>query len=242
MVAGLVAGMVSITGPALAQAAEVPSVVDGRLIRPGTDTLASYLVRGTDTVLTGMIIDELKVLERDGRGVLQRVYRSMDQALGSRLDTLVDVHKTLVPVAHRSLSDRMAESLDFADGRVSGSLLLANGVSVPVDMPLPPLTYNSSSFDLVLRASPLEEDWAATVPVFLPNTRASVDLRARVTGMEAIDGAACWRVEAEFTGMPVTFWVDAETRTLRRQVMLVRPDLEVLYMRPKARGRPDSAS
>lgn len=206
---------------------------DGRLLRPGTDSLAIYVVDGTDTTRTGVAIDKLEVYEEGGRTLLRRVYQSSDRLLGTSLDTLVNVLATLEPVRHRSRTSRSLESLDFTPGAVEGWLRLANGDSVAVDAPLPATVYNSSSFDLVIRASPLSETWQAAIPALLPHTRTVVSLRARVSGSELIDGDPTWRVEAEFTGLPVTFWISKATRVLRQQAMRIRPDMTILFAAPK---------
>lgn len=215
-------------GPAAAQSAAPDP--DARRLRPGVDSLAIYLVRGADTTRTGTLRDELAVVREAGRELLRRVYVSSDRVLGARVDTLVDALADLRPVRHRSRTERSAEALDFAAGRATGWLRLANQDSVGVDAAAPG-AYNASSFDLVVRASSLRDGWEATVPAFLPPARAVSPMRARVTGVEAIDGEPCWRVQAEFSGTPVTFWIGQATRALRQQVLQVRPDVQILFRR-----------
>jgi hypothetical protein len=50
-----------------------------------------------------------------------------------------------------------------------------------------------------------------------------------VGGSEEIGGRPTWRVEADFVGMPVIFWIDKATRAIRRQVIRMGPDAMVLY-------------
>jgi hypothetical protein len=214
--------------PALAAAQRPTSGPDGRLLRLGVDSLAMYLVQGTDTTRTGTLRDELSVAHEDGRELLRRVYVSIDRVLGMRVDTLVDVRADLRPVRHRSHTDRAMEAVDFAAGRASGWLRPANGDSVPVDASSAD-AFNASSFDLVLRASPLRDGWEATIPTFHPTTRAVTALRARVVGAEHVAQEWCWRVQAEFAGTPVTFWIGRTSRALRQQVMQVRPDVQILF-------------
>lgn len=213
--------------PALASAQRPVPGPDGRLLRLGVDSLAMYLVQGTDTTRTGTLRDELSVVREDGRELLRREYISIDRVLGTRVDTLVDVRADLRPVRHRSHTDRAVEAVDFAAGRATGWLRLANGDSVAVDAAAD--AFNASSFDLVLRASPLRDGWEATVPAFHPTTRAVMALRARVVGVEHVAQERCWRVQAEFGGTPVTFWIGQTSRALRRQVMQVRPDVQILF-------------
>lgn len=221
-----------------ATAQEAAPDPDARRLRPGTDSLAIYLVRGSDTTRTGTMRDELTVITHAGQPALRRVYTSADRVLGARLDTIVDRLADLRPLAHRSRSTRTTEHLDYAAGRVTGWLRLVNGDSVGVDAPAA-TAFNSSTLDLVLRTSTLRDGWAVSVPVFVPTTRTVVPLRARVTGVEPIGGDACWRVLVDFMGTPVTFWVSQTSRALRQQVMQVRPDVQVLFRRavPDAGGR-----
>ncbi len=197
-----------------------PPSPDGRRLALGVDTLAVYLVRGVDTTATGLIVDAVSVGEAGGRSVLQRVYETRDQVLGSRLDSLTDELTTLAPVRHRSRTSRSVAFLEFRPGRATGMLHMPNGDSLVVDVQLPAVVFNSSSFDLVLRASPLAEGWRAEIPAFLPNIRGVVTLHARVAGQEAVQGVPCWRVEAEFTGTPVTFWITRDGRKLRQQAIV----------------------
>ena len=201
-------------------------------LRPGVDSLAVFLINGLDTTRTGVVRDELAVVLLNGRKVLRRVYQTQDRILGTRVDTLIDDATTLQPVAHRSRTLRALEFLEFANGRATGWMRLANGDSVSVDVPLASPTFNSSAFDLVLRASPLHGTWQARVPAFMPSTRTVVPLSARVVGSESIDGEDTWKVQAEFTGMPVTFWIGKSSRRLRRQVMQLRPDQAILFAIP----------
>lgn len=216
---------------ARAIAAQEPAVArpDGRLLRAGTDSLAIYLVRGDDTTETGVLVDELRVIDRDGTPAFQRVYRSVDTLLGWRIDTLVDVQATLAPIQHRSRSDKTLEFLDFTRDSIAGWIRSATGDSAVVQLALPAATYNSSTLDLVLRASPLREGWEATIPVFLPGTRAVMQVPARVAGSEVVAGEDSWRVSTDFMGLPVTFWVGKGTRSLRRQAMALRPGVVLLF-------------
>lgn len=68
----------------------------------GTDSLAVFFIRGTDTVRTGIIVDDLQVDSSVAKRHLVRVYRTEDQVLGQGVDTIVDFLGTLRPFAHYS--------------------------------------------------------------------------------------------------------------------------------------------
>lgn len=214
-----------------------PPAPDGRLLRESTDTLAMYLVQGTDTSEIGMAIDRLSRVTRDGRTLLLRVYRTQSAILGNGVDSLVDDAATLAPVRQASRGSSGIMQVEFGDGRARGLLRLPTGDSVVVDAALPAVVYQASSFDLVLRASPLDDGWRAEVPSWLTTSRAVSGMRAEVRGMEVVAGRECWRVEAEFTGMSVAFWIDRETRALCQQEMRPRAGMTFLFRRYADRRR-----
>lgn len=211
-----------------------PPALDARTLRLGIDTLAVYAIRGTDTTLTGMIVDELTLRSAGDRQLLVRTYHSRDRLLGTNADTLIDEFPTLAPVRHRSWRDGGSEHLEFELGRVRGFLRLANGDSVVVDQSVPSQVINASSFDLALRAAELKPDWSGQFSAFLSNSRTIGSMSARVAGLDEVGGTTCWRVEAEFAGLPVTFWIDQDSRRLCQQVMVLRPDLKILFAAPRA--------
>ena len=212
--------------------------VDGRLLHGGLDSLAIYVVRDGDTTRTGMLWDELAAAVLDGRGVLRRVYRSEDRVLGARVDTIVDEFPSLAPIQSRSVSKQGHELLAFTPTRVRGWTQPVNGDSVPVDVRLPATVYNSATFDLVLRAASLADGWQADVPAFIATTRTVATLTAKVAGVDTVGTFLCWRVDAEFVGMPVSFWIEQDSRKLCRQVMQVSPGVQILF----APARPEPSS
>ena len=199
--------------------------VNPRILGSGTDTLAVFLVRGTDTARTGTIIDQWQA----SGDRLMRVYATVDRVLGNGLDTIVSSITDLRPVRYRTRSVERIADLTFSAGRVEGWMRLPNGDSTPVAVGLPSVVYDGASFDLILRASPLREGLELGVPSFLlgPNTVSL--LTASVSGTVKVDGRACWIVKADFAGMPVSFWVDKETRILRRQVMQPRVGMQIIF-------------
>ena len=228
-----------LTGTGQSACTQPPPEPDGRRLTLSTDTLVKFVIQGGDTIETGFIVDELRHITLDGRPALQRIYRSEDRQTVRSLDTLVDDASSLAPIMTASRSLRAIERVSYFPLRAHGVLHQPTGDSIAIDVALPALVYSSSSFDLVLRAAPLAEGWEAEVPSFVASSRVVVPMRARVHSVERIDDRECWRVEAEFMGMSVAFWVDTESRRLCQQVMRIRADLIVLYKRPTAaqRGR-----
>jgi hypothetical protein len=218
--------VVSATGQTPTAAA---NTVDGRRLRTGSDTLAIYLIKGTDTVPTGTVIDQLRV---DGEQLI-RVYSSTDQVLGNRLDTIVSRLADLRPVSYHSRSPRLVAHLVFATSAVDGWLRVVNGDSVPVRVPLAATVYDAASFDLVARASDLRDNRRLAVPSFFVGSNTVGILEGRVDGSMDVDSRPCWVFKAVFQGMPVVFWIDKETRALRRQLLQVSVDTGFLFAKPR---------
>jgi len=215
----------------LADTAHAQLELDVRRIRPGTDSMVMYLVRGADTTRAGEISDEIAVAREGGSSTLRRVHASASSVTGMDIDTLVDDAATLRPIRARGAGAMGSVALDFAAGRITGWARTDDGDSVAVDTTPEGVFYNSSTLDLVIRAAPLRDGWTAEIPVYLSTRGEVVPIRAAVAASETVDGVACWRVEVDFTGMPVTFWIEKDSRAMARQVMRMAPGVEVLFRR-----------
>lgn len=207
------------------------SGVDGERLKLGVDSMEIFLVRGSDTVSTGMAWDELSHTQWRGAPALRRIYRSRDRVLGVRVDTIIDEPGSLRPLSHRSRTARSRESLDFSSEHVVGWTYDASGDSTAVAIDIPAGVYNGSSFDLLLRAAPLSEDWAVEIPSFVASSGRVLPLRARVVEKEIIGRQDCWRVDGDFGGTPVTFWIEEQSRDLCQQVMEFGPGIHILFRR-----------
>jgi hypothetical protein len=191
------------------------------------DTLGIYLIRDADTPEAGFIIDELTLGEYANDSVLIRVYKT-SSAFGSGIDSLVNTHRALKPLLAHSTRDGGGQQLKFTTDRVTGSIWLPNGQEVQIDTHLPPNIIDSGSFDLALRASELAIGQTMAMQAFVANARAVLSLDADVARIEEVSGVDCWRVDANFVGVPVTFWISRADRSLVRQVMVLQPDLSML--------------
>ncbi len=219
--------------PAALRAQTTAPNIDGARLPLEVDTFRVYLIRGHDTTETGFLIDALRA---DG-GRLTRVYDQRDLITGHQLDTIVSRLPDLSPVSYHDQSKQRIAQLEFALGRVDGWTRLPDGESLAVHERLPAGVFDGTSYDLVIRAADLRDSLQLTVPSFIlgPNTVSAIV--GRVYGSDSVDGADCWRFRANFTGMPVTFWIDKRTRALRRQLMQPTVDLAVLFAKPRKRSR-----
>jgi hypothetical protein len=216
-----------------AQASGAPQP-DGRRLRLTTDSLEIYIVRQGKPQRTGLIIDRLDTVRVNGEALLRRVYRTNDAVLGNSLDTLIDALPALSARSVRTLGSRASETLDWQNGRVHGAVEENGKPGRAIDAAVPAGGwYSSASFDLILRASPLAEGYAVSVPAFSGQQGPAV-LTARVVGSEPISGYGdTWRVDADFSGMSVTFWISKTSRQLVRQVMRIAPGAELHFVAPR---------
>jgi len=191
-----------------------PPRFDGRRLAQRTDTFATYFIRGSDTVRSGTVI----VTIRSDGTLLTRTHDD-EESFAPQHDTIVDRVDSFLPVAHRSHTASGTGVLRFERGAATGWQRLVNGDSMAVNMPFPAGVYNAASFDLIVRASDLREGLQLDLRGFRLGDNVVVTLRGRVTGTEVVDGRPCWVFRGSNGMLPVTFWVDQETRALRRQLL-----------------------
>lgn len=226
-------GLAVAANSALAQAPAAPQP-DGRRLRLTSDSLEVYVVRLGEAKRTGSLIDRLDTVRVNGETMLRRIYRTNDTALGTGVDTLLDTFATLQPHSVRSHFSRGSEILDWQPSRVVGVVEESEGTTRSIDSPRPAGWYSSSSFDVILRASPLADGYKISVPSFSGRQGSNV-LTATVAGSEAIEGFGdTWRVEADFAGLMVTLWINKSSRRVVRQVMHVSPTLEIMFVATRA--------
>ncbi|MDB4950334.1 MAG: hypothetical protein JWM27_2983, partial [Gemmatimonadetes bacterium] len=207
--------------PALAQAAPAPvsvavgdSAVDGSRVRPARASFAWEIVRGEGSTPVGTLTDEVSVVQSGGRPALLRVL-SLQSARGALIDSTVSDARTLAPISQRSTQPRRSIALTFERGRMTGSVTPVGGAPVKVDTAGAVPAFDSSSWDLVLRALPLREGLSVRYAVFDVDLPGQTWYSARVTGVERPAGAAgdAWRVETERgDGHQATVWIDRATR------------------------------
>ena len=189
------------------------------------DTFAVFLIRGGDTTRTGTVVDEL----RADKAQLIRVYWAADRVLGDQLDTIISAMDGLRPLAYKTHSSTRIASLAYHDAKVTGWVRLPNGDSTSVRVPLPGLVYDGASYDLVVRASNLADGVSLVAPSFIIGPNAVSPISGVVKGSAPVDGHSCWVFQANFAGMPVTFWIDKGNRALRRQLMQIQVNTSILF-------------
>jgi hypothetical protein len=216
---------------ALAQTPAGPQP-DGRRLRLTTDSLEVYVVQLGQSLRTGFVVDRLDTVRVNGETMLRRIHRTADAALGNSVDTLVHSLATLQPRTVRSHSDRGTERTDWQTSRIVGVVEESERRVRSIDSPLPTGWYSSASFDLILRACPLADEYGVVVPTF-SGLQGSRVLAAHVAGSEEVEGHGdTWRIDADLAGLSVTFWVSKTSRSLVREVIHVSPALQIVLVAP----------
>lgn len=222
----------------------VPLALEAQLARPtpntallhcgAPDTLEVYLVHGPNRRRTGLVVDQCQIASNTTDPTVTRVYRSEDALLGNRLDTIVDAWTSLSPRKYHSHSSSETVQLDWEGTRLRGITKANDKPSLTaVDEEFRQDAYDGASLDLILRASPLAPNYTVAVPVYV-ETRGIITVTAKVAAEEIVDGHPSWRVDADFGGMPVSFWIAKDTRQLVKQVMHIS-GAEIEFIAPPRR-------
>jgi hypothetical protein len=203
---------------------------DGRRLQLGTDSLEVFIVRQRQWQRTGTIVDRLDTTRVDGELRLRRVYRRTDSVLGNGVDTLIDHFPDLAPrSAHSRSDDGGTELLAWSAGRLTGTLEQPAKSKRSIDTTAAPSLYSSASFDLILRASPLAEGYEIAVSAYSAR-RGATTLTGNVIGGDVLAGLGdTWRVDANFGGISVTFWIAKTSRRLIREIVRVSPEIEFVF-------------
>jgi hypothetical protein len=207
-------------------------------LKCGIDSLEIYVVQGSARRRTGTLVDECRSSGTGSARLFTRIYRTTDRVLGNRLDTIVDLWSSLEPRSYHSVSSRSSSSdtirLEWGGNRLRGRVALESKPAIAVDDELKSPQYNSASFDVLLRASPLAAGYSVDVPAYVPG-RGVLKLTAKVVGEEDIAGQASWRVNADYGGLSVTFWIAKTSRQLLKQAMHITPEADIEFVSPPAR-------
>jgi hypothetical protein len=204
---------------------------DGRRLQLGTDSMEVFLVRGGDRLRTGTIVDRLDTIRVDGEVRFQRVYSRIDSILGNGVDTLIDRFPDLVPRSVASRSDGGGtETLLWREGRLTGSVGQPGQAKRLIDTTVAFSLYSGASFDLIVRASPLADGYSIATSGY-SGRKGARRFSARVVGSEKLPNFGdTWRVDADYGGLPVTFWIAKSSRRLVRQLIHVASGTELLFL------------
>lgn len=213
---------------------------------PGADTLSMWLIRGTDTVAVGRLLDRREQRAEGGRPVHVRTMTTDALVFGPRVDTIVADLATGMPIRHVGRAPRANERVEVQDGRATGQVANPDGTTRAVDVMLPVGTVHAANLDLVLRARLLRFGEVIPLSVFVPSLGSVGTVGVRVEGEEVVGTERAWRLRAVNLANDATYWVSQRDRSLLRHVMTGPNGLRLLFDRrtlpaPPGAPRPPGA-
>jgi hypothetical protein len=150
---------------------------------------ALTMFRDADEIPVGRMVDVWRLDTIGGIPVVVRVQR-LQRGTVTLVDTTVTDQRTLAPRVRRSLQQNRRVLLEFNGARVKGSLAPLDAPPVPLDTTLRVAPFDAGSWELLLRALPLEKDFAARFPVYDLDGGLR-EYRIQVTGRTAVQGEDC---------------------------------------------------
>jgi hypothetical protein len=205
--------------------------LDPGLLRLTTDSLEVYIIRQGKQGRSGTIVDALDTVRVNGELRFRRVYTRTDVILGNGVDTLVDAFADITLRRTDSRSDGGGvEHMEWRDGRLTGAVEQNGRVVRQIDTAAVDGIRSSASFDLILRAAPLANGYAVTLPAFSGRQGAKM-VSAKVVGSETLSPfGATWRLEVDFGGRSAMFWITKDSRRLVRQRVNAVPGVDFLIV------------
>lgn len=161
--------------------------------------------------------DTLAVARSTEGDVLTRVL-AVDLGRTTLIDSSWSDPRTLAPFRHRSAQPGRALEVRWRDTAITAWVAPANGPRQPRDTVLGRTTFDSSNWDLVIRALDLGPGVVRVFPVYDVDNRLGW-YRASVVGDTVVNGARAWVVEAALGNTWAELTIDAATRTVVRQRM-----------------------
>jgi len=150
---------------------------------------ALTMFRDADEIPVGQLVDVWRPDTIGGVPVVVRVQR-LQRSTVQLVDTTVTDQRTLAPRTRRSLQQNRRVLLEFNGARVKGSLAPLDAPPVPLDTTLRVAPFDAGNWELLLRALPLEKDFAARFPVYDLDGGLR-EYRVNVTGRTPVQGEDC---------------------------------------------------
>lgn len=226
----------------LLQAASAEAQLSLAPLVPSLDSMRMVLVRPSDERDMGMLYDEVSLVDGAEGKQLRRVYRTVNVLFGNHRDTVTSTVPDLKPLAHKTVSGPAIEDLQFRKDSIVGWVETEGRPRARVQRAADSTLYDGHTFDLLIRFAPLDEGYSLTLPILITSRDSVAMATATVTGSAVIpvengQGAETWVVLLDFAGVKSTMWVEKQTRRLARQVIELKPGIEILMDRlPRIEG------
>lgn len=201
-------------------------------LEPYRQSYTIYLSDSAERRRVGSLEDEVRLVERSGQPVYERVQRTETPG-GVRVDSVRALARSLSPLYHSSRDPRRTMEVTFEGGRVTGTLTAVGAAAIPVDDVLERPAFDSNWIDVIARTLPLERGYSTTVRTYErasgPPSKTAIRYDLRVVGREVIEvngrEAEAFVVESVRAGgsAPTRFYIDTADRELLRLVTSPAP-------------------
>jgi hypothetical protein len=188
--------------------------IDARRLAPGTEQVAWTMERaGQPSRNFGNAVDQLGSVSLDGQAALLRVM-TVQRGTATLIDSTWSDARTLAARRHRSVQPGRRLFVDWADRAITGRIEPASGAPIARDATYLVPSFDSSNWELIVRAMDLNVGVRRVYPVY------DVDgllqwYVARVTDTTSVAGRPAWVVKAELgTSGTATLTIEQATRRL----------------------------
>ena len=213
------------------------------IITPETNTLQMYYLRPYKSISKvivenngkerdlGMLIDELKIIEKDGEKYYERVQQMPTIGL---IDTSIDKCDNLAPVFHAGHNSSGYMHLNFGKSEVTGEKYFSKNDSLYIiNNNMPGSYFDSNMFEVVLRLLPLKENYEVSVPYYIFESGGYVLYKVKVTGEDELktgndEMKDVWVLEAKDNESATTFYITKETREVIKMISIRSPQLKII--------------
>jgi dipeptidyl aminopeptidase/acylaminoacyl peptidase len=174
-------------------------------------------VQGERRREVGTVRESVSFTQVDGRAVIRRVQEIESQMVGTSSDTILVDRSALEPVSIRSHNQFRTVSVEFDGPRVTGWHEPTGADPEPVDLTLQVVPFPWQLSGLVMRAVPLSEGLAVSMPTYVYDDGRVIEATAVVRGVEDLELAdghpvSAWAIDVDLAGQKLTWWLTEEDR------------------------------
>jgi hypothetical protein len=210
--------------------------IDWERIGSQADTKKIFLLQdGTESVV-GATSEEIKVVESGDGAALQRAQILDSVALGNRKCATVMLRSSFKPISHIDQDGDRTISIKYDGLNISGACELADGTVKPIQVKLSEPVFDAHSVEMILRALPLREGYAARLQVYSAAAGQVMWVSLQVSGKETTPAGAgketdAWIVEADYGDTKLTYWIGAQTPELLKQSIVIAEGTVIQFVR-----------